>query len=437
MITILALLLLTSLISAVPTITIDSPQNTSYSTDTIDLNWSADEVLDWASYSLDGGANDSSIFVTANTTFQETQDAYTDVGTGTFGGVLINYTIPDGFDEATWRVAYRYPYRNGSDCYSNTTEINLTIPSICFGADEDVLKLRVKSVFEGYINDVFEADCWNGTGYQNLLSQSGNVGGSFGSGYSSNSLSVAFNGNYADTYPASYCGGACGSGGAWFKVQTTCDGLDSDYNGFLEESITWDRNKKGINTTLTSLSDGSHFLELFANNSIGELGTSSVYFLTDTTAPTITITSPQAISYDFPLIPLDVSADEEITSWYYSFDGGATNTTLNISNLPIFELETGVYTLDVYAEDLVGNIGNSEVVFAYNTIIPDEIIFTGEDSSNLYGLMRSLGAGMGLLFVYLTSSLPILILGLMIIGVIVAIGFAIVSIFNKFKLREE
>jgi len=44
-----------------PVITITSPENKTYATKTIDLNWSANEALSWCAFSLNGAANDTSI----------------------------------------------------------------------------------------------------------------------------------------------------------------------------------------------------------------------------------------------------------------------------------------------------------------------------------------------------------------------------------------
>lgn len=48
--------------AAIPNITIHYPLNTTYYLPTLDLNWTADTVLDWAGYSLNGAANNTAIY---------------------------------------------------------------------------------------------------------------------------------------------------------------------------------------------------------------------------------------------------------------------------------------------------------------------------------------------------------------------------------------
>jgi len=52
------------------------------------------------------------------------------------------------------------------------------------------------------------------------------------------------------------------------------------------------------NTTLSGLRDGTHNLVVYANDTVGNMGTSStVYFMVDTVAPNIGILSPENRTY--------------------------------------------------------------------------------------------------------------------------------------------
>jgi hypothetical protein len=82
--------------STVPTVTIDSPQNQTYSTDTVDLNVSASESISTWEYSLDGGSNTS---FTPNTTISGLSDGsysldvYATDSDGNTGSNSVSFTV--------------------------------------------------------------------------------------------------------------------------------------------------------------------------------------------------------------------------------------------------------------------------------------------------------------------------------------------------------
>jgi hypothetical protein len=89
--------------------------------------------------------------------------------------------------------------------------------------------------------------------------------------------------------------------------------------------------------------------------------------IADITPPTITITSPQNISYSTTNIALDVSADEAIDTWWYSLNGGSNATfTPNIS----ITASQGSNDIIAYANDTSGNEGSSQVYFFVDSIAP-------------------------------------------------------------------
>jgi len=55
--------------------------------------------------------------------------------------------------------------------------------------------------------------------------------------------------------------------------------------------------------------------------------------------------------------------------------------------------------------------------------------------STIYRLMNSFGAGLGLFFIYLAKGLPVLLIGLALVGIIFAIGIAVAHIIRRFKLK--
>ncbi|UCH69663.1 MAG: right-handed parallel beta-helix repeat-containing protein, partial [Candidatus Bathyarchaeota archaeon] len=73
------------------------------------------------------------------------------------------------------------------------------------------------------------------------------------------------------------------------------------------------------NTTLPGLSDGSHYVVVYANDTFNNMGSSSmVYFTVDTTAPSISIMSPENKTYDTTDLPLNFTVNEPVSWMAYS-----------------------------------------------------------------------------------------------------------------------
>lgn len=129
------------------------------------------------------------------------------------------------------------------------------------------------------------------------------------------------------------------------------------------------------NTTLTGLSQGSHGIIVYANDTAGNMGVSgTVYFaMVDITPPIVVVFSPLGATYYSNSVPLTFAVvDDFLTepSWTgYSLDGEANvtvtgNTTLSLTN--------GAHRIIVYANDTSGNMGSSETVhFAVNSSFYD------------------------------------------------------------------
>jgi hypothetical protein len=126
------------------------------------------------------------------------------------------------------------------------------------------------------------------------------------------------------------------------------------------------------NATLTGLSDGTHGIVFYARDLVGnEASTATVYFTTDITPPSISLLSPQKITYDTSEIPL-VFRVNETTSWMgYSLDG-QLNATIT-GNTTLTTLPVGSHSIIVYARDLAGNTKASETItFTFTEIHPPE-----------------------------------------------------------------
>jgi hypothetical protein len=116
------------------------------------------------------------------------------------------------------------------------------------------------------------------------------------------------------------------------------------------------------NTSLIDLSEGSHTIKVYANGTTGIMGHSeTVYFSVDTTPCNIEILSPENKTYSTSSISLDFTFNE-LTSWItYSFDKKA-NVTIT-GNVTLSELPDGSHNVIVYAKDMAGNTGASEMIY--------------------------------------------------------------------------
>ncbi len=115
-------------------------------------------------------------------------------------------------------------------------------------------------------------------------------------------------------------------------------------------------------TKLVGLSQGTHQITMYANDSSGNMGTSNmVYFSIDSKAPTIVIISPTNQSYDSTDVQLLFSTDEINATLAYSLDGQASEPV--IGNMTLVALSNGAHRITIYATDTIGNIGEETVYF--------------------------------------------------------------------------
>ena len=115
-------------------------------------------------------------------------------------------------------------------------------------------------------------------------------------------------------------------------------------------------------TRLSGLVDGAHNVTIYANDSLGNMGSSNtVFFSLDTLPPNIELILPQNSSYDATDIQLTFNLNENATYLAYSLDG-QENVKIN-GNLTLPALSNGSHRLIVYATDEVGNTGSKTVYF--------------------------------------------------------------------------
>ena len=123
------------------------------------------------------------------------------------------------------------------------------------------------------------------------------------------------------------------------------------------------------NSVSLNLSDGSHTIVATAF----ALGSACVTFTIDTTAPNVSVTSPQNKTYESFDVPLNFTLNELVSQIAYSLDG-QDNVTV-AGNTTLTDLPDGDHNVTVYAQDITGNVGASEIL-CFSVEVPEPFPIT-------------------------------------------------------------
>ncbi|PWI49221.1 hypothetical protein CEE45_02450 [Candidatus Heimdallarchaeota archaeon B3_Heim] len=118
------------------------------------------------------------------------------------------------------------------------------------------------------------------------------------------------------------------------------------------------------NGLLTGLSVGTYTLYIQATDTYSNVGSDSVtFFVTDTTSPVVTITSPVNASI------FEFGSDVSYTYTVNDLSGTTVVVSLNSAPIPdsglLSGLAVGTYTLNIEATDAYGNVGMAETTFFF------------------------------------------------------------------------
>jgi hypothetical protein len=91
------------------------------------------------------------------------------------------------------------------------------------------------------------------------------------------------------------------------------------------------------------------------------LGSSSVFFTVDTTAPSVSVLSMKDTTFNASDVDLSFAVNEQTSRTAYSIDGN-DNVTV-VGNTTLAGLPVGVHNVTVYTWDEAGNVGVSETVY--------------------------------------------------------------------------
>jgi surface protein len=154
----------------------------------------------------------------------------------------------------------------------------------------------------------------------------------------------------------------------------------SDTEQLLSITATDDRgidsiwyNWEGHNVTYTgpqniTFSEGLNTIHTWANDSVGNLGSTSITFTIDTISPTVEITNPINTSYPNAEQLLSISANDDkgIDTIWYNWEG---NNVIYTGPQTIIFRE-GLNTIHAWANDSGGNLASTSITFTIDSIAP-------------------------------------------------------------------
>ncbi|VVB76376.1 Uncharacterised protein [Candidatus Tiddalikarchaeum anstoanum] len=160
----------------------------------------------------------------------------------------------------------------------------------------------------------------------------------------------------------------------WLTDESSNSSIFYDTNPLLLTNNVYDSNFLTNHSLFLSglLTNTNYYYNVTSCDPSGNCATSGLYNFTtltnpDTTPPIITIVSPVNIVYPSNIINLKVFANETISNWWYSLNGGSN--LFFTPNTTIIALE-GNNSLIVLANDTSNNINYSSVSFTVDTTPP-------------------------------------------------------------------
>jgi parallel beta-helix repeat protein len=332
-----------------PTITIVSPLNTAYSTDTIWVNLTGNAVQYW--YSLIGPSGHGNVSWT-----EPVQEMGLIVGTYTlvaYGNSTIGLVRQVS---VTFTITIPRPtviIVSPINTVYSTNTINVTlagdavhywyfiegVDSINQSWTSSVLRTLADGTYtlNAYGNNSFGIESWSvGVSFTiDTTPPSVTILNPMNITYTTNTITISLSGNAAHY---------------WYKISPV-DSLDQPWTG-------------NVNRVLP---DGTYSVFAYGNDSVGNVNSTWVVFTIDTTGPAVTISSPLSTTYVTGTITVSISGDAA-NYWYFieGVDLANQSWTVNIGRA----LADGTYTLNAYGNDSAGNEGWAAVTFTIDTTPP-------------------------------------------------------------------
>jgi len=345
-----------------PAINIISPQNITYNTTNISLNYTITDLnLDKVWYSYNG----TIIIISGNTTFtalnnqQSTLTLYANDTAGNTNSTNITFTV----DTLGPTINITYPVNqsyyslttiafnitlneNGTCWYSldagNTTIVMTSIDNIHFNATNSTTEERNYTVIF-YCNDTLGNLNNNSAWF--IIDRT--------------NPTISFNNNTDNSSLLTNKG--------YIQINTTVNDTNLNYTiiniynngGGLINTTTYNGTEAYKNYSVT---DGTYYYNATVYDKAGHKNSTETRNITiDTTGPNITILSPNSTTYNNSNILLNISVTDlhPGTIW---FDWNNTNTTYNGTEVYL-NYSKGTHTIKVYSNDSLGNLNSANVTF--------------------------------------------------------------------------
>jgi hypothetical protein len=347
---------------SLPNIIILQPENKTYDTSYVPLTFTVNKTVSWMAYSLDGQTN---VTIAGNTTL----------------------SVPDGTHYVVVYVKDNVGNVVASDRVYFTVDSEAPLILLVSPTNTAYASTSVPLEFV-----VYEPAFWIGYSLDDQMNVTveGNI-----------TLADLSEGEHTITV---YANDTAGHMGSSETVNFTVDSVPPTIQLLSPENKTYDSttipltftvsettswigysldNQANVtiagNTILIGLSEGPHTITVYANDTAGNTGYSTIYFTIDTTPPTITILSPENKIYGTTYVQLSFTVDEEVSWMAYSLDGQARVTITENVTLTIPD---GLHYVVVYANDTAGNmIASNPVYFTVDSVPPTIQLLSPENKT--------------------------------------------------------
>jgi len=368
-----------------PLISIVSPENTSYTNDDITASVILSESGNSSWYSLDGAANVTmnrisgiswTVVVSGLSLGSHNITFYANDSYGNVGNSATEYFVivspPDTTNPAiTIHAPLNNSYQGTSFLLNISGDEDLSWAGYSLNGGS-ILNLTNFSLTNWYIilSSLNQETTYNLTVYANDTSSNQNNKTYV---FYTDSLAPRYSSAQADPSPANVSGSVnCSI--SWNDTFDITSVKISENSSGVHENHTFDfSGTSGVayyNIVGSKLDDaGSYTCIFYATDSNSNLNSTTVSFdVNDVTIPVITVTSPNNATYNQLSIDLSLVVSEAASWAGYSLDGAANVTMGNTSNTnwnsTISVSDGNSYTVQFYANDTSGNMGNSsEIMF--------------------------------------------------------------------------
>jgi hypothetical protein len=347
-----------------PIITIYSPLATAYGTQSIYINVSADEAIDTWWYSLNGGSdqpftpNTTALFINGtNNLTVFANDTLDNIGFSNVSFVVnipaVSYLISPN-DLYNLSSPYGLPQPVSFNC-TGMNDVNLTNITLYIG------NIPNETAAASGIWDFATFNKTFNVGNHNWTCQACDVFDACSFAVPTRLFSIY------DARPPNIT--------IYSPETLTYNNLTQPLQASADEAIDswWYSINGGADSPFTPNStvpsaEGLNNLTVFANDTAGNIGFTSMSFAVDTSLPSLAIISPANITYHADAVMLNISAGNHSAVWF-SFDA-SLNTSYN-ATIFITNLTDGSHLVFAWANNTFGDEVQDSVVFTVDTTIPN------------------------------------------------------------------